>query len=101
MSDWVEERIARVMETSRALGEPPLPPRLKFVAAQLAKPGPSALGIRRRRVRRIGRRLHRAGGVPLMRAVLHQAEILSLRLHSVTVLRDIEREWDGIGDWQN
>jgi hypothetical protein len=100
MSDWVEERIARVTETSRAIGEPPLPPHLKFVAAQLAKPGPSALGIQRRRVRRIGRRLHRAGGVPLMRAVLHQAEVLSLRLHSVTVLRDIEREWDGIGDWQ-
>ncbi|CAG7645493.1 hypothetical protein [Actinacidiphila bryophytorum] len=101
MSDWVEQRIARVMETSRLLGEPPLPPHLTFVAARLAKPGPSALGIRRRRVRRIGRRLHKAGGVPLMRAVLHQAEVLSLRLHSATVLRDIEQDWNGIGGWRN
>jgi hypothetical protein len=100
MSNWAEGRIARVLATSHELGEPPLSPEQKTAAAKLAKWRPSALGIRRRRVRRVGRRLHMAGGIPLMRAVLHQAEVLSLRQHDVSIMREIESDWDSIGDWQ-
>jgi hypothetical protein len=45
-------------------------------------------------------RLHAAGGVPLMRAVLYHAEVLSLQRSSVSVLRDIEVAWSGVDGWQ-
>ncbi|WP_117209170.1 hypothetical protein [Allorhizocola rhizosphaerae] len=98
-SDWADGRIARVLATSRAAGDPPLSAEQEAAAARLVQLGPSALGGKRNEVRAIGEELSRAGGVPLMRAVLHRAEVLSLRQNSVSILREVEMAWNNIGDW--
>lgn len=95
----VENRIARVSATSREIGDPPLSAELQAAAARLVQLGPSALGSARAKVRAIGKELHRAGGVPLMRATLHHAEVLSLQQNSTSILREIEMAWNNIGDW--
>jgi hypothetical protein len=97
---WAGDRAARVLATSRAAGDPPLSPEHLAIAAQLVHIGPSALSGARNEVQAIGAELDRAGGMPLMRAILHHAEVLSLRQNSISILRAIEMAWDGIGDWR-
>jgi hypothetical protein len=98
-NNWVEDRVARVQDTSRRAGDQPLSTAHREAAAKLVQLGPLALGSARDDVRAIGEELDRAGGVPLMRAVLHEAEVMSLRQNSISILREVEMAWNNIGAW--
>lgn len=92
--------VAGIVDAGLHPDDPALSPEQEADATILTQLGPDALGDRRAEVRAIGQQLHDAGGVPLMRAALHHAEALSRRQSSVSILREVEVAWDGIGRWQ-
>lgn len=106
-SEWRYNRMAAKLRdsvlASRINAGPPLPAewsRYEWQAARLVEIGPNALGAGRTEVVEIGELLNDAGGMALMRAVIHRAESLSLQAGGDTVLRGIEMAWGGIGDWR-
>lgn len=48
-------------------------------------------------VRTLGERLHAEGGRPLMTAIAERADTLCQLRDDVSIMRDVERAWDGIG----
>jgi hypothetical protein len=101
-----QQKMAKYREqviAARIKAGPPLPAgwtRYELYAARLVDIGPGALGEHRAEVVEIGELLNAAGGMALMRAVIHRADSLSLQAHGDTVLRGIEMAWGGIGDWR-
>lgn len=76
--------------SSRIKAGPALPARwgrYEEFAVRLVEIGPDALGVSREEVVEIGTILNDAGGTPLMRAVVHRAESLSLQNGGDSILR--------------
>jgi hypothetical protein len=105
-SRWQDERYSRLLEKARrdrsrraAAENPPMSPELEELALELVAIGRNTDG-NWRQVRTIGERLDEIGGFTLMVEVLHRAEAIALQRGSESLLRPIERAWDGIGRWQ-